>query len=169
MLNEVGKTKGKLRFTFAGIEYEWEGDPIAIVPFIQQLSRSIGKYDSSQMKLVSEHASTLTARTPRPQSKFTKQGKVDYPPISDEDVKQYILSKPDYRHTLFEVQMSFYNRIFKSRRETQLMYHRTAKQLRRIRNEIATEQKGKFQEILVEGGVKQFVFKRELSEYKIVA
>ena len=152
---------GKLRFKVAGIEYEYDGDPIDLVPFIQQLQTLAGNFDASQTKLTVETPSTLTAVVPPAQSKFAEHGKLDVPSKPDMLVKRYIMSKPDYRHTLFEVQNHFFGRTFKSRGQTQRMYHRTAKQVRKIRKEIETEERGVFEEVFAEGGVKQFVFRKK--------
>lgn len=145
---------GKLKFKIAGVEYEYEGDLMEIIPFIQRVS---GYLSSSQTRLASE-AQLATATLS--QSQLTKRGALDLPLPSDESVKRYILDKPDFRHTLFDVQAHFFGTKFKSRGESRRMYHRTAKQLRKIRKEIEEEHKGDFQEIFAEGGVKQFIFRK---------
>lgn len=89
-----------------------------------------------------------------------QEGMVDLPAIPDREVMEYIKSKPNFAHNLFEVQERFFGRRFTSRGNTKRMYHRTARQLRLIRPKIERQHKGKFEEEISEHGVKQFIFKK---------
>ncbi len=163
-VREAYKRTGKLKFRYKGFEYEYDGDPLDLLPFIQQLQSLGGEPDASQTKLTPETQSTSSKVVSPSEIEFAEQDQIDYPTMPDETVKQYIMSKPAYQHNLFEIQEHFYQRTFKSRGETQRMYHRTAKQLRKIRKEIASEQQGKFIEAFGEGGIKRFMFKKEETE-----
>jgi hypothetical protein len=140
----------KLKFTIKGIEFEYEGEPLEVQTFFQRLMNG----QQIPMDKLSPHEAPLT------QDKPSKRKIVDITLKPDTKIKEYIISKPNYKHTLFEIQEQFYGTKFKSRGETGRMYHKTSKQLKRVRKEIETEQKGKFQEVLGEDGTKRFTFEK---------
>lgn len=79
----------------------------------------------------------------------------------DVEVKQYLLSKPEYRHTLFDVQRHFFkDRAFISRGYTKKMYHKTFRQLQSVRAQIEKEQGGKFYTVIGENRVNEYVFEK---------
>ncbi|HSV49929.1 MAG TPA: hypothetical protein VLH35_06395, partial [Candidatus Acidoferrales bacterium] len=83
---------------------------------------------------------------------------VDLP--SNESLMDYIMSKPDYTHDITDIQQHFFGRKFKSRGETQLMYHRMNRQLTEIRAQIEKNQDGIFNPFPIEKNLIQYVFKK---------
>lgn len=150
----------KLKFKKGGIEFELIGEPWEIESFVQRIFSSEAQIAPSQRRLTPKTVLTEPGPYPLSQSGFTKVGELKRELPTDRRVLRYVLSKPNFGHNLFEVQEEFFGARFKSRGETRHMYHKTARQLRRIRKKIETEEKGKFEEIFGEGGVKQFVFRR---------
>lgn len=144
-----------LRFKIKGVEFEYIGEEDEIVSFVNRfLSESIA------LPVESKQLSPTT-----PSVIFGTESKeiLDEPAPPDEDLIKYITSKPDFAHDLFEIQEHFFGMHFSSRdKKTQRMYHRTARQLRLVRQLIEKKYEGKF--IETKGtrlrGLKRFVFKK---------
>lgn len=65
------------------------------------------------------------------------------PPINE--VKKYILTQPNFAHTLFDLQNHFYGKEFHpSDRTEKEMYHKTFRQAARVRSKIEIEKGGTF-------------------------
>jgi hypothetical protein len=148
---------GKLIFKIHGIEFEYIGEPLEIERFIQRLVAGAIQLSPSQTRLTPETDKLLTSH---PQVTFSETSKLKRSLPSDKEVKKYIMSKPMFKHTLFDIQEFFFGTKFKSRGETKTMYHKTARQVRGIRKEIEREYGGEFKEAFAEGGIKEFVFKK---------
>ena len=86
---------GKLRFRIAGVDFEYEADPIEIQRLVQQLLGQAGQFVPSQTKLTVKPTETLTQST-RSQIKLSKEGMLDYPLKPDEDIIKYIVKKPSF-------------------------------------------------------------------------
>lgn len=153
----------KLKFRIAGVDFEYDGDASDVERLIERLLRNTTRFTPSQTFLTTEPLSAKTP-LPTPQSELTSRGEIRLRLRPNEEIKQYILDKPRYRHNLFEVQTAFFGKTFKSRGETRHMYHKTARQLRQIRKQIEHEKRGKFKARLQEGGIKQFIFEEEPSQ-----
>lgn len=83
----------------------------------------------------------------------------------DEAVMEYITSKTDFKHNLFDVQERFFGRRFSSRgKETKSMYHKTHRQLRKVHKKIEKKYGGKFEGALGKDRLKYFTFKTEEDE-----
>lgn len=142
-----------LKFTIKGVEFQYVGDQDEVVSFIKRfLSESVTL--PAQAKQVSPKTSIFTQR-------IGPEEIIDKPIPSDEKVIEYITSKPDFSHDLFDVQTYFFGITFKSRGKEQRMYHRTARQLRMVRQVIEKQHDGKFKAVKgAKRGLKRFVFKK---------
>jgi hypothetical protein len=95
--------------------------------------------------------------------------KIDENLPPNNEVKQYILSQvPDYRHSLFDVQLYFFKRKFISRGSTKKMYHKTFRQLQMVRQQIEIEQKGKFVPIVGENRINLYVFQKNPDNKEVI-
>lgn len=70
--------------------------------------------------------------------------KLKFPP--KEEIKNYILGKPDFEHTSREIQEHFFGFTFTSRGEYKREFLRLAELLRQVRREIAQKHNGTWQE-----------------------
>lgn len=145
---------GKLIFKIHGIEFEYIGEPSEIERFIQRVVAGAEQFSSSQSRLTGIDSPLIS------QAVFSATARLERQLPDDEYVKKFITSKRDFRHNLFEIQESLFGVKFKSRGETISMYHKTARQARRVRKDIEREYDGRFEETFGEGGVKEFVFKK---------
>ena len=142
-----------LRFKIRDVEFEYVGDEDEIVSFVN-------RFLSVSAMLLGEPREVTPMATPSAIIGKESEESVDLPIPSDKEVIAYIVSKPDFAHHLFEIQKHFYGRMFKSRGPTQRMYHRTARQLRAVRERIEKEYEGRFVEKLGSKGLKRFTFKK---------
>ena len=148
-MNEMAK----LRFKIQGVEFEYIGDDYEIERFVHRLlSRGI-QFPPAQTRLPE---SELIRLPPKPVPQTKQQLDLKTPP--DDEVMKYIMSKPNYAHDLFEVQEHFFGRTFSSRGNTTRMYHRTADQLRMVRDAIADSEDGMWKSVLGSGRRKVFTF-----------
>ena len=139
-----------LKFKIKGVEFEYVGQEDEIISFI---NRFLGESITFpvQAKQVSP---TATQRT-------TQKEMIDYPSPPDKEIIEYITSKPNFSHNLFEIQNHFFGQTFKSRGPSKRMYHRTSRQMRLIRRTIEEQYNGKFIETKGPGkGLKRFIFKK---------
>lgn len=151
----------KLTFTYKGRQWQLEGEDQQIVSFLASFPEGTIKpytqLDSSPD--ASFDPPRLPSRSGTAHRTAAKIVMIDQQLPSNEEIKEYLLTKPNFAHDLFDVQKRFFGRIFTSRREEQRMYHRTIRQLREIRRAIEQEQHGKFKEIKGEiRGQKRYVF-----------
>lgn len=146
-----------LKFKIKGVEFEYVGDQGEIISFV---NRFLG--GSVALPVKPERSSS--AISPSVIVSAESEDLVDLPAPSDKEVVAYVTSKPEFRHTLFDVQKQFFGTTFKSRGKTKRMYHRTARQLRAIRELIEKEFEGKFVETLGAKGLKEFVFKKSYTK-----
>jgi hypothetical protein len=75
---------------------------------------------------------------------------------TDQEVEEFIKSRPDYEHDLHIVQNQFFGRTFQSRGPSMHMYHKTNRQLRSVREKIEREEGRKFKEEIVERNFKHY-------------
>jgi len=149
---------GTLKFRKGEIEFEYSGEPEDIKRLIEGLT-----HPQSQ---IAEHAIHSSAGGHKEleaaeQPLFFQEKNrllVDLP--SSDEIKKYILSHPDFAHDIMDVQRHFFGRTFKARGETQLMYHRTNKQLREVRAQIEREQNGYFAPFPIEKNLIKYIFKK---------
>lgn len=151
-----------LRFKFGGIDFEYVAEPQEVEQLIQRLASRISPFTPNQTHLTKE-----TSKQPILQATFKQKGTATLPLPNDDEVKVYIMSKPEYAHDLQELQQQFFHRTFASRGPTQAMYHRTSRQANLVRDVIAIEQKGKFQQFPIERNLIQWRFKK--NEVTVVA
>jgi len=130
----------KMRYkTRDGIEFEFEGEEEEILRLYQRVVTMVGQPVSSKTE-------------------------IEDPELpSDKEVIQYIISKPNFEHDIFDVQERFFGKRFTSRdKETRRMYHRIHRQLRGVRETIEKQVKGKFVSTTGDKGVKRYTFKKEV-------
>jgi hypothetical protein len=147
----------KLTFTYKGRQWQLEGEDQQIINFLSSFPE--GTLELGAQTETSFDPPRLQSHSRTPHKSTAKTAMIEQPLRSDEEVKQYLLSRPDYNHVLFEVQQHFFKRTFTSRGEESRMYHRTIRQLREVRQAIAKERHGEFRE--VKGnirGQKRYVF-----------
>lgn len=75
------------------------------------------------------------------------------PKLKRSDIEEFIMSKPDYEHSLLDVQMKFAGKALSSRSD-KTDYHRIYNMTRKARKEIEHRVGNKFQEKLRADGVK---------------
>ena len=126
-----------------GVEFEFEGEPEEIMKLYQLTT-----------------GRPIHTVSPKPEKeKPTEKPMFNLP--SDKEVEDYIKSKPNYQHDMFEVQRHFLGRKLLSRGSTAHIYHRITRQLRAIRKKIEKEEGGEFKEEFTKGGLKRYTFKKE--------
>ncbi len=125
------------------------------IAFINKLS------SSSVTPSSTSDVSGLTQTIPKPTSSETDV--IDLPLPPDEEVMEYITSKPHFAHSTFEIHEKFFGRRFSSRDEqTKRMYHRIHRQLTKIREKIEKQFEGKWKSTIKDGGVKEYTFRRKI-------
>lgn len=136
----------RLRFTVKDIEFEYIGDQKDIIDFIRALWDT--QFGVTSLKEIATKPSVVPTKS-----------LTNLP--SDYEVLQYIIQKPDFKHTLFDVQEHFFGKQFKSRGPTMNMYIRTSTQLKRVHKKIEKEYTGKFESKIGKGRRKYYSFKKE--------
>jgi len=140
-----------LKFAIKGIEFQYIGEQHEITNFINTF---LGQ------TMLPEHKELNVVRKTRLTTKDSEQGMIDLPLPQDADIIRYITSKDQYGYDLLEIQKHFFGKTFSSRGNGKRMYHRTARQLREIREAIEKQYKGKFEEVPSgKRNLKRFVFK----------
>lgn len=149
---------GVLKFKKNGIEFEYIGEPLEIEQLVQRLTTiaSLNTPAQQHFPLLSEPL----VQAKNKQSPTRVRPSITRPLPSNEDVKRYILSKPDYEHDITDIQRHFFGTNFKSRGETGVMYHRTARQVIEVRALIEKEQDGEFVPFPIEKNLMKYVFKK---------
>ena len=150
----------KLTFTYKGRQWQIEGEEDQLVSFLSSFPEGetrIGSFKPISMEEKPQHKA-------QPSHKATSETIIDIPSPSNEEVKAYLLSKPNFTHDLFEIQEHFFERRFVSRGVEARMYNRTIHQLKEVRHEIEEEKHGKFKEIKGDiKGQKRYVFEQQLT------
>jgi hypothetical protein len=140
-----------LKFTIKGVEFQYEAEE-------EQILRFINRFRAGDVTMPIQTKPILRSQVEASQEETT-QKVVDLDLPTDDEVIKYITSKPKFSHDLFEVQRAFFNQTFKSRGVERRMYHRTARQLRLVRQFIEEKFNGKFMEEKSDTpGMKRFVF-----------
>ena len=147
----------KLRFKIQGVEFEYVGDDYEIERFIHRLLTR-GLPMSPTQTLLPESKSIPTTTQPVYIPSPDEQIDLETPP--DSEIADYIMSKQNYAHEIFEVQDHYFGKTFPSRGNTRRIYQRTAEQLRRVRRKIAETQNGTWKSILGAGRRKRWKFIR---------
>jgi len=135
-----------LRFKIKDIVFEYIGEHKDMIQFIQEL-------------MASPFDITVTPIQPQEAHKISTK-EMSLP--SNEDVLAYIVSRPNYQHTLYDVQKHFFGRAFiTTDKETLGMYFKTMKQVKEVRNEIEKRYHGKFEKKRGKGRLDYYTFKQE--------
>jgi hypothetical protein len=116
----LGEGTLKVRFRFAGVEYECEGTSEEIASFRQQLEQGVVMISNSS----------------------TRPSNPNIP--NHQKLKGYILSKPNFEHTMLEIAEHFLGRRISAWGETEGEYQILYNRLRRVHRAIEREYKGKF-------------------------
>jgi hypothetical protein len=154
---------GVLKFKKGGIEFEYIGEPSEIEQLVQRLTTA-ATYNMPAQQHFPPHTeapqqTNIVAKLEKPASSKTRR-KTILPLPTNEEVKKYIMSKPDFAHDIADVQQHFYGTNFKSRGDTQSMYFRTSRQVVEIRKQIEKEENGQFTPYAVEKNLMRYVFKK---------
>lgn len=149
----------KLRIKIGEAELEFEGDIMEVDALSQPTINKIlklGPYPI-QTQLAIETKPIVGKQT------VSLSERLPFKLPSYQEIKEYILSRPNYEHTLHDVHMQLCGRPLVSHGETKSMYHAVAHQARRARKEIEMEQKGTFHEVVLDTkhNVKQYIFKKD--------
>jgi hypothetical protein len=116
--------------------------------------------DERSVKYVVDPATMQTAWQ-KPYKKKMMEKQIFESLKSDAEVKEYILNKPNYTHTLFDMQKHFFKKEFPSRGATKPMYHKTFHQIQRVRQQIEKEKGGKFTTEVGPHRISQYIFQRK--------
>lgn len=144
---------GSLKFRIKGVEFQYDGEPEELMAFI---NRFLSENEESH-----EYVAPKFPRKEKAKMENIEPIKIANLPLpNDADIVKYITSKPNFTHDLLEIQRKFYGKIFSSRGKEQRMYHKTARQLRAIREIIERQYKGEFiDEPAGQRNLKRFSFK----------
>jgi hypothetical protein len=159
---------GTLKFKKGGMEFEYVEEPQEIEILINRLAGIETTNTPAQKKLFNgtENVQTVVSAPMRlssvPVYTRARISVINLPLFPDDEVKAYIKSKPEYRHTLAEIQERFFGKAFKSRGDTSSMYHRTSRQLVDVRRLIEREENGYFDPQDLGGNVIEYQFKKNL-------
>jgi len=145
-----------LKFTIKSVEFQYIGSEDEITNFI---SHFIDETMTIQATRAMVQPTGRTRKTVAEEAK--SQITIELPLHSEKEVMEYVVSKPQFSHDLFEVQEHFYGRKFTSRKDGVKMYHKTLRQLKMIRKKIEEQYAGQFKVLKGEQrGQKRFVFER---------
>jgi hypothetical protein len=140
-----------LKFRFEGLDFEYIGSNDEIRDFIHTfIGQTMNAPEHKEMK----------ARKARLVFEEDGEDVINVPLLPDEKVMEFLESKDEFTHDLTDVQKALYGRVFSSRGNGQRMYHRTANQLRVVREKLEKKHRGKF-EPMPTGirNLKKYVFK----------
>ena len=144
-----------LKFTIKGVEFQFEGTE-------QEVLRFINQFFGASMSLP-EHAPIAFEKTNAEETtrKVDKPKAIELPLPSDNELINYITSKPQFSHDILEIQDHFFGRRFSSRGADQRMYHRIARKLRSVRALIEKQWDGNFKQVPSEQrNLKRFTFEK---------
>ena len=127
-----------LKFRFEGLDFEYVGNNAEIKDFIHSF---IGQ----TMHLPEHEEARITRKSRIVIKEKADADTINVPLPSDEAIMQSIESKKDFAHDITDFQKEFFGKVFSSRGNEQRMYHRTARQLKIVREKLEQKHQGKFE------------------------
>lgn len=140
----------KLSFFIDGHPVEFEGTVEEVANFLkivqkERIPLTTSEQERKKLQILAEEKATV------------KKAKQKMPSVKE--VKAYILSQPNYRHSTFKIQKHFFGRTFKARGVSEGLYHDFLTLATEARHQIEREQRGHFEYSLKLGRHKVYRWK----------
>jgi len=133
----------KRRIDTAKLSFYIDGHPVEFEGTVEEVASFLKMVQAQKIPLATSEEERKRAQLLTEEKAEIKKVKENLPSV--EQVKRYILSQPDYRHSTFDIQRHFFGRTFKARGPSEGLYHEFLYLATDARQLIEREQSGRFE------------------------